>query len=89
MKKIIITSISFLAILIIGTWETGCASSQTIAAKSGAQLWGENCFRCHNTPPPNQFDDREWATIGSHMEIVGNLTQDETNKIVAFLKTAN
>jgi len=88
MKKYIIASGILTIILIFGFGGSGCTSSR-VAMKSGAQLWGENCLRCHNAPPPNQFDDREWSTIGSHMEITANLTNDETDKIVAFLRSAN
>lgn len=68
----------------------GCASSKEIIAnKSGAQLWGENCTRCHNTPSPIDFNDEQWKTIGLHMQDRGNLTKDEADKIVAFLQSAN
>mgnify|MGYP001608175882 CR=1 FL=1 len=67
-----------------------CASSkEMIANKSGAQLWGENCIRCHNIPSPVDFSDEQWNTIGLHMQVRANLTKDETEKIIGFLKTAN
>ena len=67
-----------------------CAASKTIiASKSGAQLWGENCIRCHNTPSPVDFNDEQWKTIGLHMQDRASLTMDETEKIVAFLQSAN
>ncbi|RMG79760.1 MAG: cytochrome c [Bacteroidetes bacterium] len=84
MKKYVISTIVLLGLALF----IGCTSSK-IAMKSGAQLWGENCIRCHNAPPPSQFDDREWSTIGSHMEITANLTNDEIGKIVEFLQSAN
>ena len=67
-----------------------CASSKEIIAnKSGAQLWGENCIRCHNTPSPADFNDEQWKTVGLHMQDRANLTLDETKKIVIFLQSAN
>ncbi len=67
-----------------------CASSKVlIAYKSGAQLWGENCIRCHNTPSPADFNDAQWKTVGLHMQDRANLTSDEAGKIVAFLQSAN
>ncbi len=65
------------------------ASKEIIANKSGAQLWGENCIRCHNTPSPADFNDEQWKTVGLHMQDRANLTKDETGKIVAFLQSAN
>jgi hypothetical protein len=63
-----------------------CAISEKITAKSGAQLWAENCQRCHNTPPPNTFSQEQWETIGMHMQTRALLTDKERDKIVAFLK---
>lgn len=67
----------------------GCAASEDITAKGGAILWGENCTRCHNAPAPTDYSDAQWDLIGSHMRIRANLTADETEKIVEFLKSAN
>ena len=63
-----------------------CAVSSKISAKSGAQLWAENCQRCHNTPPPNSFSPQQWETIGMHMQSRALLTNKERDKIVDFLK---
>jgi cytochrome c1 len=62
-----------------------CVESQKVAAKSGAQLWAENCQRCHNTPSPNSFSHDQWITIGMHMQTRAQLTDKEREKIVAFL----
>ena len=65
-----------------------CAPSKAIAAKSGVQLWGENCQRCHNTPPPSTFSPEQWETIGMHMQTRALLIESERNKIIEFLKTS-
>lgn len=62
-----------------------CAENQKIAAKSGAQLWAENCQRCHNTPSPVSFSHEQWITVGMHMQTRAQLTDKERDKIVAFL----
>lgn len=64
----------------------GCVTSQKISAKSGAQLWAENCQRCHNTPSPNTFSPEQWKTVGMHMQTRAQLTDEERDKIVAFLQ---
>lgn len=65
----------------------GCASAKkSVTAKSGVQLWGENCQRCHNTPSPSSFSPEQWETIGMHMQTRALLTESERDKIVAFLK---
>jgi cytochrome c1 len=89
MKKI--TGIFFL--LLAGIVATiiinSCAATADIAAKSGSQLWGENCIRCHNAPSSADYSGAQWETIGMHMKLRANLTDDETKKIVAFLKSEN
>ena len=62
-----------------------CVESQKVAAKSGAQLWAENCQRCHNTPSPSSFSHEQWITIGMHMQTRAQLTDKERDKVVAFL----
>lgn len=57
--------------------------------KSGAQLWGEACNRCHLAPSPADYNDTDWETISLHMRIRANLTENEITKIEEFLKSAN
>jgi cytochrome c5 len=57
--------------------------------KSGAQLWGETCNRCHLAPSPADYNDTDWETIGLHMRVRANLTEKEITKIETFLKSAN
>ena len=87
MKKIILVLMALVASLAI---IQSCTSSAKITAeKSGAQLWGENCVRCHNPASPETFSDAEWDVAVMHMRIRANLTEDEAVKIAEFLKTAN
>ena len=77
-------AISFFAIV------NGCSSSrELIADKSGATLWAENCMRCHNSPSPTDYNDAQWDIIGNHMKVRANITDEEEQKIIEFLKTAN
>ncbi|WP_452600735.1 hypothetical protein [Pontimicrobium sp. MEBiC06410] len=57
--------------------------------KSGAQMWGEACNRCHLAPSPADYNDTDWATISLHMRVRANLTEKEITKIEAFLKSSN
>jgi len=68
-----------------------CSTEQVTAYKnkSGAQLWGENCIRCHNTPSPAAYNDTDWSTIGLHMRIRANLSKEQSEKIFDFIKSAN
>lgn len=82
------TSAAFIAgaIIVVAALAGGCKASQAIAAKTGAQLWVENCQRCHNTPSPSAFSHEQWETIGLHMQTRALITDDERKKIVAFLQ---
>ena len=80
---VILTAV-FAVALIISL--NGCKASQAVADKSGAQLWGENCRRCHNAPDPNTFSSEQWITVGMHMQSRALLTDQERDKIVGFLK---
>lgn len=57
--------------------------------KSGAQLWGETCNRCHIAPSPADYNDTDWETISLHMRVRANLTEHDSKKIEEFLKSAN
>ena len=84
-KKLTIISI---LVLIVGSMMVllnSCTASKKISMKSGAQLWAENCQRCHNTPSPSTFSPEQWETIGMHMQSRALLTETEKNKIVEFL----
>ena len=89
MKKLIIILTAIFFVITSISIFSSCSVSKEIADKSGATLWGENCLRCHNTPTPTDFSDAHWETIGMHMKLRANLTNDEVKKVVAFLQSAN
>jgi len=59
------------------------------AEKGAAQIWAENCNRCHNVRSPSQYSDAQWEVIGAHMRLRGYLTGEEQRTIVEFLKAGN
>lgn len=68
---------------------TSIGSNNVVYKKSGAQLWGENCVRCHSIPSPDSYNDTDWNTIELHMKVRANLTSIESEKAFEFLKSAN
>jgi hypothetical protein len=90
MKKAPIKIASVLFVMGLGLFITltfiGCKASQQVSAKTGVQLWAENCQRCHNTPSPTTFSPEQWETVGMHMQTRALITNDEKTKIVNFLK---
>ena len=67
----------------------GAVAQVASSGKGGAQLWAENCVRCHNIRSPSTYSDAEWEVTMHHMRIRANLTAEEHQKILAFLKSAN
>lgn len=88
MKKIL-TIIMICSTVTVLMLVNGCVESKAVAAKTGTQLWAENCQRCHNTPSPTSFSDEQWKTVGMHMQTRALLTNGERDKIVGFLQSFN
>lgn len=90
MKKAPIKIVSVLLVMGLGMFINisfvGCKASQQVSSKTGAQLWAENCQRCHNTPSPSTFSPEQWETVGMHMQTRSLITEEEKTKIVNFLK---
>ena len=57
--------------------------------KSGAQLWAENCQRCHNLRSPASYSPAQWEVAMLHMRVRAPLTRDQHDKILAFLKSGS
>ena len=64
-----------------------CAVSQQVTDKTGTQLWGENCGRCHNAPGPGELSAVNWDIVGKHMKVRANITDAEEKKIIEYLKS--
>ncbi len=78
------------------TWLIGCATNQQsgeVAAgttgKGGAELWAENCVRCHNIRSPSNYSPAQWEVVMMHMRVRANLTPEEHKKILEFLKAGS
>ena len=102
MKKVVVRTCKWIglpgATIIIScaglTWLIGCAANKPsgeVAAgttgKSGAQLWAENCVRCHNIRSPGSYSGMQWEVGLMHMRVRANLTPEEHKKILEFLKS--
>jgi hypothetical protein len=57
--------------------------------KSGVELWSDNCQRCHNLRPPEEFSPAQWATLVHHMRLRANLTGEEEREITKFLQASD
>lgn len=88
-KKINLIYISIALFVISTVIMNACKTPEAITMKSGAQLWGENCNRCHNAPDPSTYGDDQWEVIVEHMRQKALLTDAEIAKVLDFMKTAN
>ena len=61
--------------------------SPVVAA--GAQLWEQNCIRCHNPRTPASLSDTQWRVVMHHMRVRAGLTATEHEAILRFLQAAN
>lgn len=89
MKKIFAILPTIVSLIGVAFLINGCVASKIVAEKSGSQLWGETCIRCHNAPSASEYSPAQWDVIVFHMKLRANLTDDETNKILIFFKSSN
>lgn len=81
---------SILLAATIGTWLGISGADESKTEKSGAQLWAQDCARCHNMRSRSEFNHVQWRIIVHHMRSKGlYLTDAETKKIVDFLQAGN
>ena len=57
--------------------------------QTGAELWAENCMRCHELRSPAQYKPGEWAVIIDYMRLKAGLTGEQARKIEKFLKESS
>jgi len=59
------------------------------ALKSGAELWAENCTMCHEAKPRTSFTLEKLDAIRRHMREEADLSDEEQEAILGFLKSGN
>lgn len=59
------------------------------ANESGAQIWAENCMRCHELRSPSQYTPAQWGIIVQYMRLRAGLTGTQAKKVLAFLQSAS
>jgi mono/diheme cytochrome c family protein len=59
-------------------------SDPSLVAK-GAKLYSENCGRCHNPRPAEEYSKKEWSVVMPHMRAKAHMTGKEALAVEAFL----
>jgi len=65
------------------------ADSQKSELKSGAELWAENCTMCHEVEPRSSFNPSQSDAIMRHMREEADLSPEEQEAILEYLKSGN
>jgi mono/diheme cytochrome c family protein len=59
-------------------------SDLSLVAK-GAKVYSENCGRCHNARPAEEYSKKEWSVVIPHMRAKAHMTGKEALAVEAFL----
>ncbi|AWB58428.1 cytochrome c [Colwellia sp. Arc7-D] len=51
----------------------------------GAKVYSENCARCHNARPAEEYTKKEWSVVIPHMRAKAHMTGKEALAVEAFL----
>jgi mono/diheme cytochrome c family protein len=92
---VIVIALAVLTWLVIGcstekqSTEVAAGTTAAPTGKSGAELWAENCVRCHNIRSPSSYSPAQWEVVMMHMRVRANLTPEEHKKILGFLKSGS
>lgn|GEM_PF-627590 len=79
-----------LTIMLAFTFSYGASAKDSKKSElNGAELWGQNCGRCHNYRGPKEFSDYTWETLIPHMRVIANLPGDQARAILKFLQEGN
>ncbi len=57
--------------------------------ETGAEIWAQNCMRCHQLRSPAQYNAAEWSVIIQYMRLKAGLTGVQAKKVLAFLQSAS
>ena len=81
-------------LLVVGACHPTARRSETEVrdepvARGRAQMWSQNCIRCHNARSPGYYSDREWQVAMHHMRVRCSITTQEYEAILSFLQSAN
>ncbi len=73
-------------VLVLSTFTTQAqhVSDASLVAK-GAKVYSENCGRCHNARPAEEYSKKEWSVVIPHMRAKAHLTGKEALAVEAFL----
>ena len=60
--------------------------TESVAQRSGVEIWGAVCGRCHLIQPPDRYTAKDWDAITIHMTVTARLTTAQGEAVLAFLR---
>ena len=82
-------SINFVFTIIVLTTSAFSIKAQHVNDPSlvakGAKVYSENCARCHNARPAEEYSKKEWSVVIPHMRAKAHMTGKESLAVEAFL----
>tara|TARA_R110002012_G_scaffold252267_1_gene431247 strand:- start:1060 stop:1605 length:546 start_codon:yes stop_codon:yes gene_type:complete len=82
-------SIKFVFTIIVLTTSAFSIKAQHVNDPSlvakGAKVYSENCARCHNARPAEEYSKKEWSVVIPHMRAKAHMTGKESLAVEAFL----
>ena len=82
-------SIKFVFTIILLTTSVFSIKAQHVNDPSlvakGAKVYSENCARCHNARPAEEYSKKEWSVVIPHMRAKAHMTGKESLAVEAFL----
>lgn len=83
-----LSQLSVASILLISASVLASGSSNAIkpSVANGAKVYNQNCGRCHNPVPADQYSANAWGVIMPHMRAKAHLTRQESEDVKAFLQ---
>ena len=87
--KALVLSVPILALALLmgATTHLNSDNSKSSKEMSGVEIWANNCMRCHSLRDASTQTKAEWRVITQHMRLRGNLTGEESRKVLAFLES--
>jgi len=73
------------ASFVMASYTTQAQHVDTSLVGAGAKVYSENCGRCHNARPAEEFSKKEWSVVIPHMRAKAHMTGKEALAVEAFL----
>jgi mono/diheme cytochrome c family protein len=82
----IIPVLAFVAVAGIPAVAADNAPDDSQQAARGAQVYADQCWRCHNGYVPGPRSDQAWRAVILHMRVEAILSRSEQQALLAYVR---